>query len=237
MTSQPANVRSLDGLLKWLAREQWNSEFEEIFDRHLMPACDKARVDADEIVSILGQDYFMTTVWGCVFEDFLTRETEDGTNIVDDYLKRRGWKESASAKIYMRALRNSVISLYEVSKIVPDTSFLARDLVRGGEPVLISERSATQSLKQWDRIAARVLPLGSQNVISGAVLPFTFEASQTLLTILRSTAKRAFKERHKLANLVGGDFKRSAAFRCHVGYRTPPSRRTGCNDRMARRHS
>jgi hypothetical protein len=38
----------------------------------------------------------MTTVWGSAFEDFLTQETDGGDNIVDDYLKRRGWKESAS---------------------------------------------------------------------------------------------------------------------------------------------
>jgi hypothetical protein len=34
--------------------------------------------------------------------------------------------------------------LYEVGDIVKDTSFRARDLVRGGNPVLISERSATR---------------------------------------------------------------------------------------------
>ena len=82
----------------------------------------------------------------------MTREGAEGSNIVDDYLKRRGWKESASARAYMLALRSSVMSLYEVSDIVRDTSFRARDLVRGGDP--ISERSATRSLKQWDRIAA-----------------------------------------------------------------------------------
>ena len=54
------------------------------------------------------------------------------------------------------------MSLYEVSDIVRDTSFRARDLVRGGEPILISERSATRSLKQWDRIATRVVQVGSQ---------------------------------------------------------------------------
>jgi hypothetical protein len=42
------------------------------------------------------------------FEDFLTREIVDGRNVVDDYLKRRGWRESASTKAYMRALRDSV---------------------------------------------------------------------------------------------------------------------------------
>ncbi len=179
--------------------------FNARLERHLRPACDTFEIEADEIVSILGENYFMTTVWGCAFEDFLTEETEDGSNIVDDYLKRRGWKESASNRAYMQALRNSVISLYEVSNIVPETSFLARDLVRGGEPVLISERSASRSLKQWDRIAVRVLPMGPKTVIAGAILPFTIEASQTVLKILRSTAKRVTKEQHKFAVLAGAD--------------------------------
>ena len=29
-------------------------------------------------------------VWGSAFEDFLTRDFDDGSNIVEDYLKRRG---------------------------------------------------------------------------------------------------------------------------------------------------
>ena len=55
---------------------------------------------------------------GLSFEDFLTRDFDDGSNIVDDYLKRRGWKEGVSTRTYMAALRTSVMSLYEVSDIV-----------------------------------------------------------------------------------------------------------------------
>ncbi len=66
--------------------------------------------------------WFMRTVWGCAFEDFLTRDFDDGSNVVDDYLKRRGWKEGASTRAYMAALRTSVMSFYEVSDIVRDTS-------------------------------------------------------------------------------------------------------------------
>ena len=205
MRLKPATSHSLEGLFKWLTREEWRAPFDASLDRHLGPACDTFEVETEEIVSILGESYFMATVWGCAFEDFLTQETKDGRNIVDDYLKRRGWKESASNKAYMQALRDSVISLYEVSNIVPDTSFLARDLFRGGEPVLISERSATRSLKQWDRIAVRVVPIGAKTVIAGAVLPFTVEASETVLKILRSTAKRAAKEQHKFAALLSAD--------------------------------
>jgi hypothetical protein len=75
--------------------------------------------------------------------------------------------------------------------------------VRGGEPILISERSATRSLKPWDRIAARVVQVGSQTQISGAVLPFDRDTSEELLKLLRKIAKRAEKEKQAFADLVG----------------------------------
>jgi hypothetical protein len=163
--------------MKWLTRDEWRDRFAEVYDAHLQPACERSGVDVDEVVSILGEDFFMTTVWGSAFEDFLTREFDRGRNIVEDYLKRRGWKESASTRAYMTALRTSVASLYEVSDIITETSFRARDLVRAGDPILISERSATRSLKQWDRIVARVVQVGSHAQISGAVLITLAEAN------------------------------------------------------------
>jgi hypothetical protein len=199
------SARSLNGLMKWLTRAEWRDWFAEVYNHHLLPACQQTGLDAEEVVAILGENWFMTTVWGCAFEDFLTREGADGRNIVDDYLKRRGWKEGASARAYMSGLRTSVMSLYEVSDIIRDTSFRARDLVRGGDPILISERSATRSLQQWDRIATRVLQIGPQMVISGAVLPYDREASEKVLKLLRNVAKRTDKKRQKLADLIRRD--------------------------------
>src|SRR5258707_6312168 len=107
---------------------------------------------SSELEEIIG-DHWMSTLWGCVFEDLVSAGRAE-RNVADDYLKRRGWKESAGTRAYIEALRRSSMSLYEVSDIVGGVSFLARDLVRGGEPVRVFERSATRSLSQWDRIAA-----------------------------------------------------------------------------------
>ena len=200
-----ASAHSLQGLIKWLNREGWRDRFAETFDAHLLPACEQTGLEANAVVSTLGEDWFTRTVWGSAFEDFLTRDFDDGTNIVDDYLKRRGWKENASTRTYMAALRSSVPSLYEVSDIVKDTSFKARDLVQGGDPVLIIERSATRSLKQWDRIAARVVQIGSQTHISGAILQYDYEASEKVLKLLRNVTRRANSGMPKLADQVGRD--------------------------------
>ena len=68
------------------------------------------------------------------------------------------------------------MSLYEVSEIEVGVSFLARDLVRRGDPVRVFERSATRSLAQWDRIAARVVTVLGRTQITGSVLPFSISS-------------------------------------------------------------
>ena len=65
---------------------------------------------------------------------------------VEAYLRRRGWKERLTTRAYMTALQGSVMSLYEVSEIRPGQSFRARDLIRGGEPILVTERADLESL-------------------------------------------------------------------------------------------
>ena len=142
-----ANADSLSGLMKWLRREEWHEPFEEMLDQHLGPACEAADIGLDELADLVG-NYHASVLWGCVLEDFMATDLDDGRNIVDDYLKRRGWKEKIPNKRYMMALRTSVMSLYEVSDIVRDESFLVRDLLRGGESIRISEKMGTRSLKQ-----------------------------------------------------------------------------------------
>ncbi|WP_252193007.1 hypothetical protein [Rhizobium sp. CSW-27] len=178
-------AHDLYGLMKFLARPEWRACFEEVFRDHFGPALEAADMDFEDLADLLGDGLAMT-LWGCAFEDFLTRDFEvEGGNIVDEYLRRRGWKESAQAKAYMAALRGSVMSLYEVSEIVPGTSLVARDLLRGGLPIAVSEGTATRSLKQWDRIAARIVPVMGKHVLAGGLLPFTPEATDALLDGLR----------------------------------------------------
>ncbi|MDI6029362.1 hypothetical protein QBK99_24710 [Corticibacterium sp. UT-5YL-CI-8] len=175
----------LKGLMKFLAREEWRGCFEEVFDDHFGPVLDAGDMEFDDLAEILSDDWAMT-LWGCAFEDFLTHEFDvPGGNIVDEYLKRRGWKEGTQTKAYMKALRTSVMSLYEVSDIVPGKSLMARDLIRGGEPIAVSEGTATQTLKQWDRITARIVPVLGKNIFAGGLLPYTPQATDALFDGLR----------------------------------------------------
>ncbi len=75
-------------------------------------------------------------LFGGAFEDRLPRRFEPGgQTLVEDDLGR-----ATAAKASRRARMASAVSLSEASEIVPGRLFLARDLVRGGEPVRVTTR-------------------------------------------------------------------------------------------------
>ena len=200
-----ANASSLKGLLKFLRRDEWREAFAEIQHAHFFVACHNVGVGTDKMTDILGQHAAMT-LWGCAFEDFLSRDLPGDRNMVDVYLKRRSYKESASAKAFMKAIRNSVMSLYEVSDIVQGQSFLARDLIRGGEPVRVNERSATAQMQPWDRIGARIVPMSGTYQMCGGILYYDHDISERLLAELRWFESRVEREMDVIADEFGISF-------------------------------
>ena len=181
-------AHDLGDLIKWTAGDGWRDRVDAVMAEHFEPAMAAFELTFEEIDDALGGGW-AGTLWGCAFEDFLTRRFgPDDENPVEAYLRRRGWKERVATRTYMTALQGSVMSLHEVSDIVPGQSFRARDLIRGGEPVLVTERTATQTLKPWDRIAARIVADGDRRVIAGGVLAFTLEGTDRLLATLRERA-------------------------------------------------
>jgi hypothetical protein len=175
----------LGGIIKWCAREEWQPHVDAVIAEHFEPAMEAFRMTFEAIGDALGGSWEVT-LWGCAFEDFLTRRFgPNDENPVEAYLRRRGWKERVTTRAYMTALQTSVMSLYELSDIVPGQSLRARDLVRGGEAVLVNERTATRTLKTWDRIAARIIEQNGKSVLAGGLLAFTVEASEGLFSRLR----------------------------------------------------
>lgn len=183
-----AERNDISGLLAFISREgNWRERLQDVLAEHLMPALEEFEIDQDDLADLLG-DQWAGVLWGCGFEDFLGQHYEDG-NIVDLYLKRRGWKETALNRAYFAALRDAPVSLYEVSDVQPGVSMVLRDLLSDAPPVTVREKSATRTLKQWDRIAVRLVPERDHHIISGALLPFRAEAVDFLFAGLRDGLK------------------------------------------------
>ena len=141
----PGADEALEHLARWAARGRWKEECMRAIAAHFEPVCAKAGITTDEIGAVLGEfDHQM--VEACAFEDFCARSAASRRrNVIDDYLDQRGWKASIQARDYLRALRGSVMSLYEVVEVKPDRGLVLCDLVRGGEPVEVDEQLGSRS--------------------------------------------------------------------------------------------
>ena len=187
----------------------WRDRLQDVIAEHLMPALEEFEIDQDDLADLLGEQW-SGVLWGCGFEDFLGQRYEDG-NIIDRYLKRRGWKETALNQAYFAGLRDAPVSLYEVSEVQPGASMVLRDLLSDAAPVTVKEKSATRTLKQWDRIAVRVVPERDHHIISGALLPFRAEAVDFLFAGLRDALKLKKRDALRLSRdqLMGSPSRRS----------------------------
>jgi len=192
------NSHKLDGLVKWAQRPEWREAFMMSFALHLAKACEEADVEVDDVPEMIGEDAF-AMLWGCSFEDLIARTTEDGRNIADDYLKRRSWKESAASRAYITAVRGSTMSVYEMTDFAADGSFLARDLVRGGEALRVVETSVNGDLSQWDRLGGRLVNIQGRIILTGGVLPFDHDEADEVIAAIRAALDKPREEPKGLA--------------------------------------
>jgi hypothetical protein len=135
----PGSDLAIKNIMRWSQKENWASYQEQIFAEHFDEIISRTRGSKEEAVDQLGDAFGM--IYGFVFEDFLTAQfgDEDEINIIDDYLKRRGWCEKVPAKRYLMALRHSIPSLYEVVDLDPGHSLTIRDII------LVSVRKVLES--------------------------------------------------------------------------------------------
>jgi hypothetical protein len=200
--------KAIATIMKWSTRDDWREQRDAVVEEHIGPICEGLELSPQEISEVLGGQGF-GQLMGCAFEDFLTCRFEpDQRNIVDDYLKRRGWKESAPGKRYLRALQHSIMSVYEVTDTVPGSHFWARDLVRSGEPARVEDKLGSESLVRWDRLAARLLPIGGKTYMSGGALRLPFDDASELVEEIverRKNLDRGLRRRAKRLGVERAD--------------------------------
>lgn len=188
--------KAVRNIRNWSERSEWSDELTTIFDAHLGSVCELMDVSSEDLNQLIVEHDYGGMLFGVMFEDFLSRRLSPGNrNVTDDYLARRGWRESPAGRRYLQQLRDSVLSVYEAVAVSPGKYCELVDLVRGGKIIRVHEHMGTQNMVKWDRIAARVLNTNGQRTFSGGILPFPHEASQDLLTLLTKLRKQ-FDKKH-----------------------------------------
>ena len=80
--------------------------------------------------------------------------------------------------------------------------------MRSGEPVRVEDRLGSESLVRWDRLAARLLPIGGKTYMSGGALRLSFDdASEVVEEIAeqRKTLGRGLRRRAKRLGVESAD--------------------------------
>ena len=184
----PSIDRATENLIKWSQRREWDALQREVYAAHFEPVTKSLDLSGGVLDELPEDAVGVLRVF--ILEDFFTaRFGEQGErNVIDDYLKRRGWREPVPARRYLEALRDSTVSLYEVVAIVPGRCVTVRDLLHGGEPVRVEEKRGSQAAALWDRLAARIVTVHGRPRFTGAILCFRHALSQQLLDVLEKMA-------------------------------------------------
>ena len=195
MAKRSDTDKAIRNIMNWSERPDWDDDKKMVFDAHLEPVCERLDISHQELIQELEDHGYGHLLFGLIFEDFASRRlSPDDRNVIDDYLKRRGWRESVPGRRYLQQLRNSVLSLYEIVEVSPGHYCDLRDLLRKGKTRRVYEHMGTQSLVKWDHIAARVLSNKGQYFFSGGILPYPQEAAQSLFKVMAKSRKQFDKE-------------------------------------------
>ncbi len=169
---------AMDRVFRWGHRPEWDKHCEQVCDLHLLGLSEDAELDLQGLSEAVGQEALEPAI-ACALEDLATLRFEpDDRNLVDDYLRRRGWTETPKAREYLLAVRDSVMSLYEVQEVEPGVSLTLKDLLRNVAPIVVSERMGSMQLVRWDIIAGRVVRTSDATMLTGAVLHFQRQMAQ-----------------------------------------------------------
>jgi hypothetical protein len=187
--SAPGGDRAIVSITKWARRDEWCERLELIIDAHFGPILAAIDLPVEDLPEILGEGF--SALFGCVLEDFVSCDFgPDQRSIVDDYLKRRGFREPAPVKSYLRALRRSVMSAYQVVATAPGSHIVLRDLIRDGEPIRVEDRLGAQSLAPGDHVAARLLPINGKIYPSAGVLCLPADRAPQLVKDIRRLCRK-----------------------------------------------
>ncbi len=110
----------------------------------------------------------------------------DGRSIAESFAASADWLDGG-ARAWLRQASASVMRLYEVMDARPGVSVTLRDLVDGGDPLVVSERTLSRSVSRGQAIAARVVRAGASGrpELELSVLPISLFVLDDLVDELK----------------------------------------------------
>jgi hypothetical protein len=176
--------KAVANLIQWMQREAiWASRFDALMMAHIESTLNANALTTEQLRETLG--VADSQLFGCVFEHLCAERFDEApNNFVDDYLKRRGWRDSIPSRRYMVALRDASLNLYEITAVQQGAWVEIKDLVQNAPTVRIREHSGSMNMVRWDKIAARVVNYQGEKLFTGVLIRYSTEQVATLMDVI-----------------------------------------------------
>src|SRR5512143_1150719 len=177
-------------VLRFVARPDWDRAREAARAQFLAPVL---ALDDEARATLWAAHPGLEGLVEMHFYEWLIADYVDptGRNPIDEYLRRRGWQETAAGQTWLTGLRQHRLSVYEVQAVTPGEGLVLKDQLRDLPPCQVSERSASQALQRWDHLVTRIIPFSGQHLLSGAGLHLPRALAEALIQALRTEGAAA----------------------------------------------
>jgi hypothetical protein len=191
MPRHPDIDAAVEHLCRYAARDEWAARRREHLAAMLGTIPEDFGLDTERLFEEVHRLGHGSSMVGFLDESFLASEHgPDRANVIDDYVRRRGWQETPRAREYVQGLRTTPPALYEVWDVAFGEWIEVRDRLREAPPRRIVEHSGSQSLQRWDCFVARVVHPRDELMLTGGVLTLTRGIADEIEKLLRRAAGR-----------------------------------------------
>ena len=186
--------KAIANLMKYSEQEPWSERQQQFYGEMLIDAAARVGVPVDEFGQTMEDQGFMDMIFGYLFELFATRCWDnDDFCLIEDYVKRRGWRETSYAKRYLVALSKSEIELWEVVTVNAGHWVDVRPFGSTSKVIRVFERAGSQNLKRWDCLAARVISLDGKLGFGGGILSFSPDQALEVPALIERACQRVIE--------------------------------------------
>lgn len=124
------------------------------------------------------------------FEDWLLfdyRVNDKKETFLDVYISEKNPKDDEVS--LLNKIKDSLLSLHEVTSVAKDKRIMIKDLLLGGE-FSLKDKKLTRGLKKGDIFGARLLNIDKHVVMSGCVYPFRADDKKKILAYIEKMFSR-----------------------------------------------
>jgi hypothetical protein len=178
---------------------EWQQRLDDMFSQMFSPAAQTLGIEEDELLVEIQDAGYGHMVFGYIFEEFSTALwNNEELSFIDEYLKRRGWREAPRGRRYLHAINDSEMRLWEITDVKPGLYAEVRPYGSTETPIRVAEKSATESLHKWQGLAGRVIKLDNTLMFTGALLPLPPAEAEHVQRVLDKTKEGAVTLLHQL---------------------------------------